>query len=188
MKLRLSCDDGGFEDVRVAELATKYDLDCTFYWPVEWAVFARLKGFKPLSKAEAKQIASEFEVGSHTISHRYLTKIPYDEAVDEIVKSKDLLSNMFDQNITSFAPPRGYTNKKLTKLTLEHYDNQRLTRGTHEGYKLVHVHPDSGANENRAWREVAWDHTEVHLWFHSYELTRFDEWGYLEEFLRDSSS
>lgn len=96
-----------------------------------------------------QQIAAEHEVGSHGVTHRYLTQIPQDQAMWEINESKARLSRMFDRDIVKFAPPRGYTNAELTAVTLKIYKSQRLTKEA----GLVHLHPDSGANNNRPWRE-----------------------------------
>lgn len=179
--LRMSCDDGCASDVRVAELAEKYEIPTVFYWPVEWRSLAYEKGYKPLSVTEAGIIASKHELGSHTVTHRILTRIPEEEAILEIAESKALMYKIFNQMPTKFCPPRGYTNKILTKATLAIYESQRLTRG----YGLVHVHPNSGANKFKHWLEYASENPVKELWFHSWELDRYpDEWQNLEEYLR----
>lgn len=180
MKIKLSVDDGCASDMRLARLADKYDVECTFYWPVDWHSLAYSKGYEPLSYVDASYIAERHLIGSHTITHRFLTQIPEDEAKYEIQNSKEMLEDMFAVSVDSFAPPRGYSNPKLTKFTLSIYENQRLTKGKH----LVHIHPDSGANDNKPWRDaITKDTTE--LWCHSWELDRFDLWNELEGFLRE---
>lgn len=185
--IKLSVDDGCASDVRVAELVKKYDIECVFYWPVEWASLALTNDYAPLTFSDAQLIASEHEVGSHTVTHRLLTKIPIQEAVWEINESKARLSQMFNRDIVKFCPPRGYTNEALTDLTLKLYKSQRLTKGTN----LVHIHPNSGANENQEWREWYRAKTslydEVELWGHSHEWDKFDMWDQIEEFLRENS-
>lgn len=182
-KFRLSVDDACASDTRVAELAKKYKVKTIFYWPVEWHALAYANDYEPLSYGDALQIAEEFEIGSHTITHRHLTKLPYAVAEQEILYSKWMLGDLFHTEITKFCPPRGYTNSELTKYTLENYEEQRLTKG--EG--LVHIHPDSGANYNRPWRECI-DKNTKELWCHSWELDRFNLWEELEEVLEDLSS
>lgn len=177
--MRMSVDDACASDVRVAELADKYKVDCVFYWPVEWHSLAYEKGYEPLTFEKAESIALVHEIGSHTVTHRHLTRIPYQEAVQEIVESKYILQAMFGVKVEKFCPPRGYTNAPLTELTLENYASQRLTRGR----GLVHVHPDSGANDNRPWRSLVTPDSE--LWAHSWELDRFNLWEQLEDCLRD---
>lgn len=178
-KIKISVDDGCASDVRIAELAKKYDVVCLFYWPVEWHTLALDKGFKPLNYAEATSIAEDFDIGSHTITHRYLTQMSVDEAKLEIAESKDMLEDLFDQTINDFAPPRGYTNDLLTEFTLRFYEKQRLTKG--EG--LVHIHPKSGANNNKYWLDCV-DEDTTEVWGHSYDWDRWDMWDEIEKFLR----
>ena len=181
--MRISVDDASDSDVRVAELAAKYQIETTFYWPVEWHSLAYSKGFEPLLFSEAVDIASNFRIGSHTISHSLLTKIPIEQAKYEISESKPMLEDLLGVEIDSFCPPRGYTTPELSEYILEIYDTQRLTRGyDSSGNKLVHVHPDSGANNNLYWTDCIIENS--HLWMHSFELDRFSLWEELEEVLQ----
>lgn len=182
-KIRLSCDDGCSSDVRVAELCKKYNIECVFYWPVEWISLAFDNGYTPLSIDEAFAISENFEIGSHGVTHRHLTKLPINDAKWEIYDSKQRLMKMFDQPIEKFAPSRGYTNDELTAFTLNHYMSQRLTKGK----ELVHIHPDSGANDNKPWREAITSDTEE-LWMHSWELDKYNLWDELEQYLASTHS
>lgn len=185
-KIRLSCDDAGSEDLRLARLCKKYSIDCTFFWPVEKVSLALDNGYSPLSLADAYEIADDFEVGSHTLTHRHLTKVDITEAEKEVWESKIILMKMFDQPIKKFCYPRGYNNPDLDALVLKHYDSFRLTSGIDdEGYKLVHVHPNSGANQNKKWQDCISEKT--HLWMHSWELSKYSLWEELEEVLRGNS-
>lgn len=179
----LSVDDGCSSDIRLAELANKYGIKTIFYWPVNISSLAFNNGYEPLTLEQCKKISKEHEIGSHTITHRHLTKIPYEEACKEIKDSQLILESKFDVMITKFCPPRGYTNQSLTEFTLEHYESQRLTRGK----GLVHIHPNSGANNNIPWRKAINESTEE-IWCHSWELNKFDLWDELEEVLSENSS
>ncbi len=182
----LSIDDGCASDVRVAELAKKYNIETIFYWPVEWHSLAFEKGYEPLGYADALKIASEFEIGSHTITHRYLTNIPFEEARYEIECSKFMLEDMLTTDITKFCPPRGYTNPELNKIIMGSYESQRLTKGK----GLLHIHPNSGANGNIPWREYYAQHKDqiTEVWGHSWEMDKYDLWGEFEEFLKEVSN
>lgn len=182
MKIRISCDDGCSSDIRLADLCAKYNIVCIFYWPVEWHTLANEHGYKPLSYTEAQDISRDFEVGSHTITHRHLTRIPEEEAKYEIEQSQYMLEDMFNVPVRKFAPPRGYTNDKLTEFTKIFYEKQRLTK--EDG--LVHVHPDSGANNNQDWVKLARSPATKELFMHSWELDKFDLWKDLEDFLREN--
>lgn len=181
--MRISIDDACASDMRVADLAAKYELEAIFYWPVEWRSLAYSKGYKPLDMYEALQIARNFEVGSHSVTHRLLTNLSEHEAQIEIADSKFILEGLFIRGITKFAPPRGYTNANLTEYALQYYESQRLTKGK----GLVHIHPDSGANGNLPWRELASAIELNELWCHSWELDKFNLWDELEGFLSEYS-
>lgn len=179
-KFTMSVDDACASDVRLADLASRYEVPTVFYWPVEWHSLAYDHGYEPLDYVQALDIANRFEIGSHTITHRHLTKIGMNDAMKEIIGSQYMLRKMFRQSVTKFCPPRGYTNEDLTNLTLQFYQSQRLTKGK----GLVHVHPESGANKNKPWRECINDDTKE-LWMHSWELDKFNLWDELEGVLRD---
>lgn len=186
--MKISIDDGCASDIRIAKLAEKYDIDCTFYWPVEWHSLAHDKGYEPLSFKDAGKIASKHTIGSHTITHRHLTQIPEGEAKYEISHSRDMLEDMLSTQIIDFAPPRGYTNDKLTKYTMRYYKRQRLTKGSN----LVHIHPNSGANGNVPWIEkyqqlVDKGIEDIECWGHSWEFDKFNMWEEIKGFLREVS-
>lgn len=176
----LSVDDGCASDLRVADLARKYEIDTIFYWPLEWRSLAYDKGYEPLTYHEACSISQDFEIGSHGITHRHLTGLPELQALAEIAESRPMLESLFNRKITKFCPSRGYTNVVLTEFTLQNYESQRLTRGS----GLVHIHPDSGANGNRPWRDCITEDT-AEIWAHSWELDRYNLWDELEEFLSE---
>jgi peptidoglycan/xylan/chitin deacetylase (PgdA/CDA1 family) len=179
----LSVDDGCASDVRIAELSLKYKIETIFYWPVEWQSLAYDKGYAPLTLDEAISITENFEIGAHTITHRHLTKISTEDAKREIRDGGIILEYIFNQIVNKFCPPRGYTNPELTEYTLLFYESQRLTKGEN----LVHIHPDSGANNNMPWREYYGQNKDkiTEAWCHSWELDKFNLWDELEEWMKE---
>lgn len=180
--MRLSVDDGCASDVRVADLAEKYEIETIFYWPVEWHSLAYQKGYTPLNYGDAYHIAQQHEIGSHTITHPHLTSIPFEEAAYEIIASKSMLQQLFNVPIRKFCYPRGYANDQLNKVVLEHYDSYRLTKEP----GLVHIHPDSGANGNKPWRDCIDENTKE-CFMHSWELDKYNLWDELEQFLKEQN-
>lgn len=178
----MSIDDGCASDVRVAELASKYEIETIFYWPAEWHSLAYDKGYTPLHYGDAYLIAQGFEIGSHGLTHKYLTKIPFEEAAYEIIASKSMLQQLFKVPVNKFCYPRGYANDQLNELVLQHYESYRLTKEP----GLVHIHPDSGANDNKPWQECVNEKTKE-LWCHSYDLDKFNMWNELEQFLKEQN-
>lgn len=178
----LSVDDGCQSDVRVADLAQKYEIETIFYWPVEHRSLAYDNGYEPLSTEDQMRIASNFTIGSHTLTHRHLTKLHDEEVIREVRDSQLILQNTFNQPIDSFCFPRGYTNDFIDTLVYKIYKTARRTKGKDDnGYDLVHVHPNSGANNNKPWRDCITDKT--HLWMHSFDLDKFSLWDELESVL-----
>lgn len=182
MSIILSVDDGAASDTRIANLARKYRIETIFYWPVNWHFMAAEKGYEPLNYWDAQKIAKDFEIGSHTITHRHLTKLPINEAKNEIMYSKYMLEALFGKEVTKFCPPRGYVNDDIDDLIYSYYDSRRLTKG--EG--LVHIHPDSGANNNKPWRDCI-DENTTEIWGHSWEFDKYNLWDELEECLKSIS-
>lgn len=180
--IRISADDGCASDMRLAELCTKYDTELIFYWPFDWKNYAKIKGFKPLLVKDAIELSHSFEIGSHTITHPLLTQIPEEDAKHEIWMSKIYLQQKFGKPVRKFAPPRGYMNYELMKFAYLHYKEIRMTKGDH----LVHIHPNSGANDNKPWREAINDKT-TELWCHSWELDKFNLWDELEAYLKETA-
>jgi peptidoglycan/xylan/chitin deacetylase (PgdA/CDA1 family) len=182
----LSVDDGCASDVRLADLAQKYEIETIFYWPVEMHSLALSKGYQPLNYGDAYQIAQKHEIGSHTITHPHLTDLPLMEATYEIIASKTMLQQLFDVKVKKFCYPRGYANDQLNQIVLAHYESYRLTKGP----GLVHIHPNSGANNNVHWLDrIHKDGIEniKEIWCHSWELNKYGMWDELEEFLRENA-
>ncbi len=92
-----------------------------------------------------------------------------------------MLQEMFDIKINRFCPPRGYTSEFLTEITLKLYEYQRLTKG--EG--LVHLHPNSGANNNKNWIDYASTIQVKELWGHSNDFDKYHMWGDIEAYFEE---
>lgn len=205
MKILISVDDACDSDFRLARLLDKYGLDGIFYWPVDIQGLAIQKGWKPLTPIHEAFIARNFEIGSHTISHRYLTQIPYDEAAGEIKDSKKMLENKYEQNITKFCYPRGYTNPKLCKAVKDAgYSSARTTaigfigepENPYNAGTAVHmgcpVRPEyEGTNWMeyglKLFKEAKEKDLDFEAWCHSWEINRYNEWDNVDKFLKEIS-
>ncbi len=70
-----------------------------------------------LSEDEIKQlIQAGWEIGSHSISHRYLLNVSLAELESEIGTSKKKLEATFDKTVTFFAPPFGKMDARLLAI------------------------------------------------------------------------
>jgi peptidoglycan/xylan/chitin deacetylase (PgdA/CDA1 family) len=150
-----------------------------------------IKGRQSLSSAQMEYIAKDFEIGSHTISHRLLTRIPIDDARYEIVDSRKILQDKYSQKIESFSYPRGYANPDLQKIVQETgYTNARSTlvgyihESENQFFEQTTVHAGNDRKEygGKSWYEYALYMLDVaaetpnsvyHVWGHGWELANY---------------
>lgn len=62
---------------------------------------------------------SGFEIGSHTLTHRDLTRLPRDEAWEEISRSRMLLEILLNAPVRSFSYPFGRVNEETKHMVRE---------------------------------------------------------------------
>ena len=101
----LTFDDGLISDYEmVLPLLSKYHIKASFY------ITARNIG-KPgyCGKSQLREMVSAgMEIGSHGLTHRYLTLMPEKEAKSEIKESKDIIEQVISQTIHSYAAVGGH--------------------------------------------------------------------------------
>jgi len=108
-----SWDDGHKLDIRLANLLKKYGIKATFYISPQDHEYKRED---LLSKNEIKNLAKDFEIGAHTMTHPHLSKIPLEKADYEISESKKYLEKVIGRKIMSFCYPYGDYNQKIVQL------------------------------------------------------------------------
>jgi peptidoglycan/xylan/chitin deacetylase (PgdA/CDA1 family) len=113
MIVTTSWDDGHVLDLRVAELLRTYGLAGTFYVAPQ---NRELAAPKRMTGVMLNEIAQDFEIGSHTWTHPVLTEIPAAEANAELVDSRHQISDLVQQDVTSFCYPRGAATAQLAQL------------------------------------------------------------------------
>ena len=193
MKIQFSFDDATLPDIKIAELLEEFNFkdNTVFYFPVMPSVVNEPKGRQSLTNEQQQVIANNFEIGSHTISHRLLTRIPLDDAKIEIIDSRKILQDKFNQNINKFSYPRGYANPDLQKTV---QDAGYLSgRSTLVGYihesenpyfeqTTVHIGNDRKEYGGKTWYEYASHMLSIaketpdsifHCWGHGYELNAY---------------
>ncbi|MFY0610011.1 MAG: polysaccharide deacetylase family protein [Hyphomicrobiaceae bacterium] len=105
-----SWDDGAIEDARVAELLAKYGIMGTFYVPRS----NRERSVMP--DLELRNIAAQFEIGSHTHDHVFLTTVSEDFARRQIIDGTMALEDVLGQKVHGFCYPGGYFNAPIRQL------------------------------------------------------------------------
>src|SRR5437879_4356222 len=84
-----SWDDGHPLDMRLADLLASYNMVGTFYIPLHYTKFSVMTRAQMLTLRNMGM-----EIGSHTLSHTRLTTLEKDQALHELVESKNTLEDM----------------------------------------------------------------------------------------------
>ncbi|MBK7993943.1 MAG: polysaccharide deacetylase family protein [Blastocatellia bacterium] len=104
-----------------------------------------IQGRTMLSWHEIKLMqAANISIGSHTLTHPNLTKLPKKELVAEIYESKAMIEDILGTEINSFAYPYGYYDKTSLELVQKYYScacstNLGLVQSTSNLYLLERV-------------------------------------------------
>lgn len=203
MTVTISVDDGSKEDIKIAKLCLKYGVKAVFYWPVDMYGLSLQKGWDSLSIKDEQWIADNFEIGSHTISHRYLTRIKQAEAFEEVIESRDILRSKYHQDINRFCYPRGYANEDIIVAVKEAgYSTARSTEIGHIGkpddpfFAPTAVHlgcPVRDEYKGTNWfdygmkllEQARKEDKDFEAWLHSWEVDRYNCWGEVENFIKE---
>jgi peptidoglycan-N-acetylglucosamine deacetylase len=188
MLFEISVDDGSRLDLKFAELLRKYGLTATFYVPID----------RELDWQDVIKLSKEFEIGSHTISHPSDIKLlTYAEQYAEIQNSKDLLESILNKEVTKFCYPRGRFDVTSLGLVREAgYKEARTTKVLHTKLDFdlmqkpttIHIY-DRKEYKGQNWFDKAIEIIKerpayFHLWGHSHEIERYNNWDRLETFFK----
>lgn len=103
-----SWDDGHPHDLRVAEFLTKHGFPGTFYVPGRNpGSHCTPEGLPVVSAGELRQLGESFEIGSHTLEHRFLDELSKEEAERQIVEGKAQLEFDLGRPVVGFCYPGG---------------------------------------------------------------------------------
>src|SRR5438552_15378000 len=103
-----SWDDGHSLDLRTASLLCEFGMRGTFY------VTFNNPGKPDITPAEIRELfAMGMEIGSHTLSHRILTRVPANEIFRELEESKRRLEDIVSAPVRAISYPLGYTNRAV---------------------------------------------------------------------------
>jgi len=139
MFVALTFDDGYREQLSIARYLAKRGIKATFF------VITGLREFmgrELLRPSEIKEIASMgHEIGSHTVTHIDMVRAPEDVLRRELVESKKYLSELLNNEVTSFAYPYGPHSETAARLARQVYRVVRTTYiGPAKNYKLLDEH------------------------------------------------
>jgi peptidoglycan/xylan/chitin deacetylase (PgdA/CDA1 family) len=102
MTFSLSVDDGHPLDLRIADMLQRHGLRATFYVPIH-----NSEGAPVMTSSQAHELARHFDVGSHTLDHRYLTTLNDAAAWRQITEGKTELEQRIGRQVSGFCYPGG---------------------------------------------------------------------------------
>lgn len=111
-----SWDDGHKLDIKLAALLRRYGIKATFYICPEDREFPAAD---LLSPEEVRELAVDFEIGAHTLTHPHLDRLDETAARREICDSKDRLERILGTPLSSFCYPYGDYNEETKRLVRE---------------------------------------------------------------------
>jgi len=194
MKIQLSFDDYHEDNIRLAELLMKYELQDRTIFFVECERPDQLKQIKQLHDWG-------FEIGSHTITHPPdLKLLPPELLRFEIQHSKHVIENEIKDTVNWFCYPKGKFNEKVKDHVKQaRYKYARTVRvnkwyspDPYEQDTTAHIYPrkeyrgdpfniyaDKVLNRIKDINDATF-----HLWGHSWEITKFNYWQQTEETIK----
>ncbi len=127
-----SWDDGDPLDLKLAEMLTTAGIAATFYVPIH------REGHPLMTPLQLRDLqAVGVEIGSHTVNHVEVTRIPAATARREIAESKDRLEQILQNRVTSFCYPNGSFSAATAALVAESgYESGRTTVGLRTGTRF----------------------------------------------------
>jgi peptidoglycan/xylan/chitin deacetylase (PgdA/CDA1 family) len=111
--LTIAFDDGSETDLlEAAPLLCEMGFPAIFYVV---AGFVGLKGY--LSSIQLRDVANMgFEIGSHSMTHAFLTDIPEEQLHEELAGSKVRIEQIIGKSVDHFSCPGGRWNKEIGDL------------------------------------------------------------------------
>ena len=110
----ITFDDGFLTDFEVAyPILKQYDFPATFFITIQNQTSpARWQQWREMADAG-------FLLGSHTVSHPYLSELPEAEMRHELAESKRIIEKETGAEVTFLAPPYGRYNQTLIRIAQE---------------------------------------------------------------------
>lgn len=200
-----SWDDGHKLDLKLSSLLAKYGVAGTFYISPKNRQFPH----HLLSDKQIIDLSQNFEIGAHTMTHPDLAKLKREEVELEVSESKKYLEALIHRRVDSFCYPYGHFNKVTKKIVKD--SKFRTARTTtrfafNKGrsffeipttvhaytHKLDLINPKAVSYASIDWEVLAKKQFEktlkrggiYHLWGHSWEIDKFNDWAKLERVLR----
>jgi len=136
VSISFTWDDGAEEDIRLAELSNKFNIPGIFFIPHHNAERPVITSYKILDLFK-----ENFEIGAHTYSHQYLTKINPQDIKEELQRGKSFLEDIINDEIKHFCLPGGFYNKSILKLSKCYFKTVRTADTCYIGQSTSLIKP-----------------------------------------------
>ena len=110
----LTFDDGYKSNLLAAEILSNFNAKATFFIIKN---FIQINNY--LNKKDLLQLSSQFQIGSHSVTHPNLTKLNNKQILYELSSSKDWLEDICGKVINTFSIPNGFYNRKIVQYALD---------------------------------------------------------------------
>jgi len=188
--LTMSYDDGQVFDRELVSIFNEYGIKGTFH--LNSGNFD--KG-PFVSASEIKELYKGHEVSVHAVTHPFLTQIPKEELIKEIIVDRKNLETLVGYPVRGMSYPFGDYNEDLAKtLPYLGIEYSRTVVSTHSfglPSNFLIWHPTCHHNENILEkcklfkRTPPWEQlTLFYVWGHSFEFDREKNWDLIKEFCK----
>ena len=121
----ITYDDGVEQDIRFVELLNRYGIKGTFNLNSE-LMRSRFAWQHPsgatirrLGVEAVKNLYDGHEIGSHTLSHPYMSSLTHEERMREMREDKQNLEALFGREVAGFALPFHYYDEDIAQIAID---------------------------------------------------------------------
>lgn len=196
----ISYDDNITQDERLIKKMEQYHIKGTFniipgWFSKEDAVFPEGETYINVTEKKAKNLYdnSLVEVANHGYDHQKSTTVPPIQLMEDIVKCRQELENMYDRIITGYAYPYGLYNETLIQILKNAgISYARTVESTYEFHlpedwlilnpTCHHAEPELMELAEKFLNDtVADDSYMFYVWGHTFEFDEQDNWHIVDD-------
>jgi peptidoglycan/xylan/chitin deacetylase (PgdA/CDA1 family) len=188
--LTMSYDDGQIFDRRLVEIFNKYGIRGTFHLNS-----GRFDMDQFISAAEVSKLFKGHEISAHTLNHPFLTLIPNETIVYEILEDRRRLEALAGYPIRGMSYPFGVYCDEVVRLLpglgIEYSRTVQSHGNFHLPENFLTWHPTCHHEENlmdkcsQFQNQPPWAQMPLfYVWGHSFEFDRNKNWDLIEEFCK----
>ena len=112
----LTFDDGAKSSLKAADILREQGAQATFFLTKD---FSDSSSSRYINAQEIKDLGKLCSIGSHGVTHRYLSKLSSSELETELVQSKRWLEDLLGRRISFLSAPGGFINEQVVRLATE---------------------------------------------------------------------